>query len=110
MTIILNITDRAAEKIRHLLERRDKPTLGIRVGVRTGGCSGLSYVIEYAENVGPYDEIVEQKEIKVIVDAKAVMYLLGCQMDYIEEKFKSGFVFSNPNATGTCGCGESFNV
>ena len=104
------ISDRAAVHIADLLSKRDKPSVGIKVGIRTRGCSGLSYTIEYADEIGKYDEVIEDKGVRVLIDPKAVMFLIGTEMDFVEEKFKSGFVFNNPNAKGTCGCGESFNV
>ncbi len=107
---ILTITKAASDRIKHLLSLRENPALGIRVGVKKGGCSGLEYTIEYAEEKGKYDEIVEQDGIQVIIDPKAVMYLIGSEMDFVEEKMKSGFAFRNPNEKGTCGCGESFHV
>ena len=106
----LSITDNAAQHIQALLAQREKPSVGIKVGIRTRGCSGLSYTIEYADEIGKYDEVVEDKGVRVLIDPKAVMFLIGTEMDYKEEKFKSGFVFSNPNEKGRCGCGESFNV
>ncbi len=110
MPNVLSISDNAAEKIQQLIGTRDKPTEGIRVNIRTRGCSGLSYDIEYADEVGKYDEIVEDKGVRVMIEPKAVMFLIGSIMDYEEEKFKSGFVFRNPNEKGKCGCGESFHV
>jgi len=107
---IFTLTDKAAERIKYLLAQRDKESLGIRVSVKTGGCSGLSYIIEYADSKADYDEIVADKGVNIIIDPKAIMFLLGTKMDYIEEKFKSGFVFNNPNEKGKCGCGESFHV
>ena len=104
------ITDRAAAHISELLSKREKPSVGIKVGIRTRGCSGLSYTIEYADEIGKYDEVIEEKGVRVLIDPKAVMFLIGTEMDFVEDKFKSGFVFNNPNAKGTCGCGESFNV
>jgi iron-sulfur cluster assembly protein len=111
----ITITESAATRIRSLLEQRGKPSAGIKVGVRSGGCSGLSYTIEYADNVEKFDEVVSypdktKEEFKVIIDPKAVMYLIGTQMDFVEEKMKSGFTFQNPNEKGRCGCGESFSV
>ena len=106
----ITITDNAATRVQALLAQRGKPSAGIRVGVKKGGCSGLSYVIEYADDLQKFDEVVEDKGIKVIIDPKAIMYLIGTEMDYVEEKMKSGFVFVNPNEKGRCGCGESFNV
>jgi iron-sulfur cluster assembly protein len=107
---ILTITDAAIARVNALLAQRGKPSVGIKVGVKTGGCSGLSYLIEYADEKGPFDEVVEAGGIRVLIDPKAVMYLIGTQMDFVEEKLKSGFVFTNPNEKGRCGCGESFNV
>lgn len=106
----LNITDNAAEHIKALLAARDKESAGIRVGIRTRGCSGLSYTVEYADEIGKFDEVVEDKGVRVLIDPKAVMFLIGTEMDFKEEKFKSGFTFTNPNEKGRCGCGESFNV
>jgi len=110
----ITISENAAMRIRNLLAQRGKPSAGIKVGVRSGGCSGLSYTIEYADAIEKFDEVVPYKEgndeFNVIIDPKAVMYLIGSQMDYVEEKMKSGFIFTNPNEKGRCGCGESFHV
>ncbi len=106
----LTITDTAAEKIKELIDQRGKPTYGIKVGIKTRGCSGLSYTIEYADDQEKFAEVVESKGVRVIIDPKAVMFLIGSEMDYVEEKFKSGFTFVNPNEKGRCGCGESFHV
>ncbi len=111
----IQITEPAAQRIEHLLGARGKPSAGIKVGVRSGGCSGLAYTIEYADEIGPYDEVVAYPDnaniqFKVLIDPKAVMYIIGTTMDFVEEKMKSGFVFVNPNEKGRCGCGESFNV
>jgi len=110
MPAAVTITDRAADHIRALLAKREKPAFGIKVGIRTRGCSGLSYTIEYADEASKYDEVVEDKGVRVLIDPKAVMFLIGTEMDYVEEKFKSGFTFVNPNEKGRCGCGESFHV
>jgi iron-sulfur cluster assembly protein len=107
---ILSVSDAAAARINELLASRGKPSAGIRVGIRTKGCSGLSYTIEYADSPNPFEEIVQEKGVTVLVDPKAVMFLIGTEMDYVQEKFKSGFVFRNPNEKGRCGCGESFHV
>lgn len=106
----ITITESAANRIKALIEKRAKPTLAIKVGVRTKGCSGLSYTIEYADEIGKFDEVVEDKGVKVLIDPKAIMFLIGTEMDYVEEKMKSGFTFRNPNEKGRCGCGESFHV
>ena len=110
MASLLTITDNAANRINHLLAQRGKPSAGVRVGVKSGGCSGLSYTFEYADEKSPYDEEVTDKGVTLLIDPKAVLYLVGTQMDYVEEKLKSGFVFINPNEKGRCGCGESFHV
>jgi len=101
---------RLRERIQALLAGRGKPSVGVRVGVRARGCSGLSYTIEYADEKGKFDEIVEDKGVTILVDPKAVMFILGTEMDYVEEKLQTGFVFRNPNEKGRCGCGESFHV
>lgn len=107
---ILTITEAAAMRIKVLLEGRGKPSCGIRIGIRSKGCTGLSYALEFADVVGPYDDVVEAHGVKVLIDPKAVMFILGSQMDYVEDKLSSGFVFQNPNEKGKCGCGESFHV
>jgi iron-sulfur cluster assembly protein len=106
----LSVTDAAAEHIQTLLAKRGKPSVGVRIGVRSRGCSGLSYTIEYADEKGKFDEVVEDKGVTILVDPKAVMFILGTEMDYVEEKLQSGFTFHNPNEKGRCGCGESFHV
>ena len=106
----ITVTSCALDQVRFLLDQRGKKSFGLRIGVKTGGCSGLSYVIEYADDKGQYDEVVAIEDINILIDPKAVMYLLGTEMDYVDGDFKSGFVFNNPNEKGRCGCGKSFNV
>jgi iron-sulfur cluster assembly protein IscA len=106
----MTMTDAAAERIRALLAKRGKPSVGIRIGVRSRGCSGLSYTLEYADEKGKFDEIVEDKGVTILIDPKATMFILGTEMDYVDEKLESGFTFRNPNEKGRCGCGESFHV
>lgn len=106
----ITITPKAVDRIKTLMEQRGQDSAGIRVGVTKGGCNGLSYSIEYADEVNKYEDVVEQDGIRVIIDPKAILYLIGSEMDFVTEKMKSGFVFSNPNEKGRCGCGESFNV
>jgi iron-sulfur cluster assembly protein len=106
----LSVTDAAAQRIQALLAKRDKPSAGVRIGVRSRGCSGLSYTLEYADEKGKFDEVVEEKGVTILIDPKAVMFILGTEMDYVEEKLQSGFTFQNPNEKGRCGCGESFHV
>jgi iron-sulfur cluster assembly protein len=104
------LTASAVERVKALMEKRGKPSAGIRIGVRTKGCSGLSYTLEYADAKGPMDEVVEQDGVTVLIDPKASMFIFGTEMDYVEEKLQTGFVFRNPNEKGRCGCGESFHV
>ena len=106
----IQITDAAAERVQALLAKRGKPSAGIRIGVRTKGCSGLSYTIEYADERSKFDEVVEDKGVTELIDPKATLFILGTEMDYVEDKLQSGFVFKNPNEKGRCGCGESFHV
>jgi len=106
----LTITDAAAERVKSMLAKRGKPSVGIRIGVRSKGCSGMSYTLEYADEKSPFDEILEDKGVTVLIDPKATMFILGTEMDYVEEKMQAGFVFRNPNEKGRCGCGESFHV
>ena len=106
----IKLTEAAAVRVQELLNKRGKPSLGIRIGVRSKGCSGLSYTLEYADQRDPMDELVEQHGVTVLIDPKATLFILGTEMDYVEEKIQSGFVFRNPNEKGRCGCGESFHV
>ena len=107
---VMSVTPLAAERVKALIEGRGKPTAGIRIGVRSKGCSGLSYTLEFADKQEPLDEVIETGGVKLLIDAKASLFLIGTEMDYEEEKLKSGFVFKNPNEKGRCGCGESFHV
>jgi iron-sulfur cluster assembly protein len=106
----MTLTDAAAERIRALLSKRGKPAVGIRIGVRSRGCSGLTYTLEYADEKGRLDELVQDKGVTVLIDPKASMFIIGTEMDYVEDKLQSGFTFRNPNEKGRCGCGESFHV
>jgi iron-sulfur cluster assembly protein len=106
----IQLTEAAAKRVQELLSNRGKPSLGIRIGVRSKGCSGMSYTLEFADKQEPMDEVVDTQGIKLLIDPKASLFLIGTEMDYEEEKLKSGFVFKNPNEKGRCGCGESFHV
>jgi iron-sulfur cluster assembly protein len=106
----MTVTEAAAARIQALLAQRGRPALGVRVGVRARGCSGLSYTLEYADEKGKFDEVVEDRGVTILVDPKVIMFILGTEMDYVEEQLQSGFVFRNPNEKGRCGCGESFHV
>jgi iron-sulfur cluster assembly protein len=107
---VMRLTDAAANRIKDILARADKPIAGVRVGVKNGGCAGMSYTMEYAEQVNPTDEIVEDKGVRLLIDPKAVLFLLGTEMDYKTEKLSTQFVFNNPNQTSACGCGESVQL
>jgi iron-sulfur cluster assembly protein len=107
----ITVTPAAVERVRALLDKRGKPSAGVRVGVRTRGCSGMTYTLEYADAKGPGDEVVEPTPgIAIFIDPKASMFVFGTEMDFVEEKLQSGFVFRNPNEKGRCGCGESFHI
>ena len=107
---VMTLTDAAAERIREIVEDADKPLFGLRVGVRNGGCAGMSYTMEFAEGADKFDEVVEDKGARVLIDPKAILFLLGTRMDFRRDKLSSGFVFENPNQTPACGCGESVAI
>ena len=104
---VMRLTDAAATRIKDILGKAEKPIAGVRVGVKNGGCAGMSYTMEYAETVNPADEVVEDKGVRMFIDPKAVLFLLGTEMDYKVDKLSAQFVFNNPNQTSACGCGES---
>ena len=107
---IISLSENAANRIKEIMSKAEKDSLGVRVGVKSGGCAGMSYVMEYAKEINPNDEIIEDKGVKLFIDPGAIMYLLGTEMDYKKEQFSSSFVFKNPNETERCGFGESFKV
>jgi len=107
---VMRLTDAAATRIRDVMARAANPVAGVRVGVKNGGCAGMEYTMEYAESVGPTDEVVEDKGVKILIDPKAVLFLLGTEMDYKTDKLSAQFVFNNPNQTSACGCGESVQL
>jgi len=107
---LFTMTEKAAGQVQALLAARHKPALGVRIGLRTKGCSGLSYNLEYVDEVTPGDETVSAHGVTVYIDPKAVMFLIGTTMDFVADDLQSGFVFNNPNEKGRCGCGESFHV
>jgi iron-sulfur cluster assembly protein len=107
---VMRLTDAAADRIKAIMAKADKPFAGVRVGVKNGGCAGMSYTMEYAEEVGKLDEVIEDKGVKLLIDPKAVLFLLGTEMDFKTEKLSSTFVFNNPNQTSACGCGESVQL
>ena len=106
----ITLSNSAATRIKEIMSKDEKNSLGVRVGVKSGGCAGMSYIMEYAKEINPNDEVIEDKGVKVFIDAGAIMYLLGTEMDYKKEEFSSTFVFKNPNETERCGCGESFKI
>ena len=110
MSPIITLSENAAFRIKEIISNAEKDSLGVRVSVKTGGCAGMSYVMEYTKETNPNDEVIEDKGVKVFVDSAAVMYLLGTEMDYKIEELSSSFVFNNPNETERCGCGESFKI
>ncbi|MFC2249156.1 HesB/IscA family protein [Labrys portucalensis] len=107
---VVSLTDAAADKIKAIMANAERPYEGVRVGVKNGGCAGMSYTMEYAETANPLDEVVEDKGVKVLIDPKAVLFLLGTEMDYKTDKLSAQFVFNNPNQTSACGCGESVAI
>ena len=107
---IIKLSDNAAERIKQIMSKAENSAIGVRVGVKSGGCAGMSYVMEYTKEANPNDEVIEDKGVKVFIDSAAVMYLLGTEMDYKKDNFSSSFVFNNPNETERCGCGESFKI
>tara|TARA_B110000014_G_C19977687_1_gene506218 strand:+ start:525 stop:860 length:336 start_codon:yes stop_codon:yes gene_type:complete len=107
---IISLSENAAKRIKEIMSVAEKNSLGVRVGVKSGGCAGMSYIMEYAKEINPNDEIIEDKGVKVFIDSAAVMYLLGTEMDYKKDNFTTSFTFNNPNETERCGCGESFKI
>ena len=107
---VMRLTEAAALRIKSVIAQAGKPMAGVRVGVKNGGCAGMEYTMEYADAVGPTDEVVEDKGVKILIDPKAILFLLGTEMDYKTEKLSAQFVFNNPNQTSACGCGESVQL
>lgn len=107
---VMTLTESAAARVRAIIERSEKDFVGLRVGVKNGGCAGMEYTMEYADTVDPLDEVVEDKGVKILIDPKAVLFLLGTEMDYQVDKLSAHFVFNNPNQTSACGCGESVSI
>ncbi len=107
---VITLSDSAAQRVKEIMAQAKEPIVGVRIGVASGGCAGMSYVMEYATKTNPNDEVIEDNGVKVLIDPKAIMYLLGTEMDYKKEEISSTFVFKNPNETERCGCGESFKI
>jgi iron-sulfur cluster assembly protein len=106
----MSVSDAAAERVKEIVAAADKPIVGVRVGVKNGGCAGMSYTMEFAEAVAANDEVVEDKGVKLLIDPKALLFLLGSEMDFKVDKLAASFVFRNPNETSACGCGESVAI
>ena len=106
----MTLTDAAAARVAEIMSNNDRPIAALKVGVKNGGCAGMSYTMDFAEEIGKFDEVVEDKGVKVLIDAKAMMFLLGTEMDFQSTTLKSGFVFNNPNQVSACGCGESVQL
>ena len=106
----MTLTEAAAARVREIMAANPGPVAGLRIGVKNGGCAGMEYTMEWAATQAKFDEVIEDKGVKILIEPKAVMFLLGTEMDYRVEKLKSGFVFNNPNQTGACGCGESVQL
>ena len=107
---VMTLTDRAAERVKSVMAAKGPDIVALRVGIKKGGCAGMEYTMEWADKVLPFDEVVEDKDVKVLVDGKALMYLLGTVMDFEASKLSAGFTFKNPNETSACGCGESVAI
>jgi iron-sulfur cluster assembly protein len=107
---VMKLTESAANRVREIMARSEKPVAGLRIGVKNGGCAGMEYTMEWAAEKGALDEVIDDQGVTVFIDPKAVLFLLGTEMDYKTEKLKAGFVFNNPNQTSACGCGESVQL
>jgi iron-sulfur cluster assembly protein len=107
---VMRLTDAAAERIKAVMAKATQPIAAVRVGVKNGGCAGMAYTMEYADKINPLDEVVEDKGVRILIDPKAILFLLGTEMDYKIDKLASQFVFNNPNQTSACGCGESVQL
>jgi iron-sulfur cluster assembly protein len=106
----MRLTDAAAARIKTVMAKAERPIAAVRVGVKNGGCAGMAYTMEYADKIEPLDEVIEEKGVRILIDPKAVLFLLGTEMDYRVDKVSAQFVFNNPNQTSACGCGESVQI
>ena len=107
---VMTVTEKAAERVKEIIAASDRPIAGLKVGVKNGGCAGMEYTLDYAETIEDNADVVEDKGVKIMIDPKAILFLLGTEMDYEISKLSSGFVFNNPNQTSACGCGESVAI
>jgi iron-sulfur cluster assembly protein len=106
----VTLTERAAERVKSIMDKAEQDYVGVRIGIEKGGCAGMAYTMDYAEEAAPLDEVIEDKGVRILIDPKAILFLIGTEMDWEQEKFSSGFKFNNPNAIDACGCGESFTI
>jgi iron-sulfur cluster assembly protein len=107
---VVTLTEAAVARVNEIMSDAEKGVIGVKVGVKNGGCAGMEYVMEYATAAGPLDEVVEDKGVKILIDPKAILFLIGTEIDYVTEKLSQRFVFRNPNQTDACGCGESVTI
>ncbi|CAN5137582.1 iron-sulfur cluster assembly accessory protein [soil metagenome] len=107
---VMTLTEQAAERVRAIMAKSERPVAGLRIGVKNGGCAGMEYTMDWAYDQKALDEVVEDKGVRLLIDPKAVLFLLGTEMDFQVSALKSGFVFNNPNQTSACGCGESVSI
>ncbi len=107
---VMRLTDAAADRIKAVMAKAERPIAAVRVGVKNGGCAGMAYTMDYAESINPLDEVIEDKGVRILIDPKAVLFLLGTEMDYKIDRLSAQFVFNNPNQTAACGCGESVQI
>jgi iron-sulfur cluster assembly protein len=107
---VMTLTESAAQRVKQIMASSDNDVIGLRVGVKNGGCAGMEYTMEYATGLQQHEEVVEDKGVKILIEPKAVLFLLGTEMDYRTEKLSSSFIFNNPNQTSACGCGESVAI
>lgn len=107
---VMTVTQAAATRVQEIIENSDKPIAGLKIGVKNGGCAGMEYTLDYAENITDGSDVIEDRGVKIVIDPKAILFLLGTEMDYEVSKLSSGFVFNNPNQTSACGCGESVAI
>lgn len=107
---VMTLTEAAAERIRQIMGSSPEPVIGLRIGVKKGGCAGMEYTMEYATGQAPHEDAVEDKGVKIFIEPKAILFLLGTEMDFKTDKLSSGFIFKNPNETSACGCGESVSI
>lgn len=107
---VITLTDRAAARMQEIMSHAEENFIGVKIGVKNGGCAGMEYTMEYAKEAAPLDEVVEDKDVKILIDPKAILFLIGTEVDFVTEKLSQRFVFNNPNQTDACGCGESVTI